>query len=221
MAKTKVKEKYLAYILTVVIPIVIILLSFKVNAFNLDFYNKEFVKYGIYEKFSEEEVKQNVNELVNYLQGKDTLTTDFFNEKEKMHLNDVKNLITYASLIFYISLIIFILLTVYFIYTKKFKIAASSFIYGGVFTFVLFLILILAIKLDFNLVFTKFHLMFFTNDLWMLDPATDNLIVLFPQGFFIDMAKRIFIYAIALAVIFILSGISTKFMLKKKKAHTL
>ncbi len=42
--------------------------------------------------------------------------------------------------------------------------------------------------LDFNELFTRFHLVAFTNDLWMLDPATDYLIMLFPEGFWYDSA---------------------------------
>ena len=42
--------------------------------------------------------------------------------------------------------------------------------------------------LDFNELFTRFHLVAFTNELWMLDPATDYLIMLFPEGFWYDSA---------------------------------
>ena len=36
-----------------------------------------------------------------------------------------------------------------------------------------------------------FHHIFFTNDLWILDPATDMLINIVPEGFFMDTAARI------------------------------
>ena len=36
-----------------------------------------------------------------------------------------------------------------------------------------------------------FHHLFFDNDLWILDPAKDNLINLLPEGFFSDTAFRI------------------------------
>ena len=44
---------------------------------------------------------------------------------------------------------------------------------------------------DFNGAFTAFHHMLFTNDLWLLDPATDRMIRMFPEPFFIDIAARI------------------------------
>ena len=39
--------------------------------------------------------------------------------------------------------------------------------------------------------FTLFHEIFFTNDLWLFDPATDYMIRMLPEGFFYDMVMRI------------------------------
>ena len=36
-----------------------------------------------------------------------------------------------------------------------------------------------------------FHEIFFTNDLWLFDPAEDYMIRMLPEGFFYDMALRI------------------------------
>ena len=44
---------------------------------------------------------------------------------------------------------------------------------------------------DFNKYFTLFHEVFFSNDLWLLDPSTDLLIRMLPEGFFFDMVARI------------------------------
>ena len=49
-------------------------------------------------------------------------------------------------------------------------------------------ILIIFIAADFDRAFTVFHLLFFTNDLWILDPATDLLVNIVPFNFFIDIA---------------------------------
>ena len=35
--------------------------------------------------------------------------------------------------------------------------------------------------------------MFFSNDLWMLNPATDRMIRMFEQQFFFDMVARILV----------------------------
>nr|MBA2450568.1 DUF1461 domain-containing protein [Chloroflexota bacterium] len=45
--------------------------------------------------------------------------------------------------------------------------------------------------LDFSELFVRFHLLSFSNDLWVLDPQRDNLIRLFPEGFWYDATVRI------------------------------
>jgi len=55
------------------------------------------------------------------------------------------------------------------------------------------IILALIISIDFTSAFEVFHKMFFNNDAWILDPSTDRLINIVPEGFFIDTAIRIVI----------------------------
>ena len=57
--------------------------------------------------------------------------------------------------------------------------------------FGLITVLGLIISTDFTKYFILFHHIFFTNDLWILDPATDMLINIVPEGFFMDTAARI------------------------------
>jgi len=38
----------------------------------------------------------------------------------------------------------------------------------------------------FDRLFLQFHVISFSNELWVLDPARDYLIMLFPQGFWYD-----------------------------------
>lgn len=51
-------------------------------------------------------------------------------------------------------------------------------------------LLALACALDFNRAFLAFHHLFFTNDLWLLNPATDLMIRLLPETFFAQVAGR-------------------------------
>lgn len=50
---------------------------------------------------------------------------------------------------------------------------------------------------DFDAAFTAFHGALFTNDLWLLDPRTDLMIRMLPEGFFRDMALRIALWTAA------------------------
>jgi integral membrane protein (TIGR01906 family) len=40
--------------------------------------------------------------------------------------------------------------------------------------------------IDFGWLFTQFHFLSFANDLWLLDPRNDYLIIMFPQQFFFE-----------------------------------
>ena len=55
--------------------------------------------------------------------------------------------------------------------------------------------------IDFDGLFTAFHRIAFTNDGWLLDPRTDLLIRLMPTGFFVTLAARVMLWAVAGAVI--------------------
>ena len=84
---------------------------------------------------------------------------------------------------------------------------------GSVVFLSILLILGLIISTDFTRYFILFHEIFFTNDLWMLDPTTDRLINMVPEGFFIDTARNIgILYGIF--VIFVLGG---SYLIKKSK----
>jgi integral membrane protein (TIGR01906 family) len=77
------------------------------------------------------------------------------------------------------------------------------------------IILIILMNIDFYKYFTVFHEIFFTNDLWLLDPAADRLINIFPQDFFTDMAFSIsYMYIGEMAVIMICSLLILKFVKK-------
>ena len=73
--------------------------------------------------------------------------------------------------------------------------------------------IILAAVLDFNRIFFLLHEILFTNDLWLLNPQTDLLIALMPEGMFMFLARRILLYILPLTA-FLLVGalISRKFI---------
>lgn len=54
------------------------------------------------------------------------------------------------------------------------------------------LVFALGVMLNFDDWFTVFHLVFFDNDLWLLDVERDRLIQMFPLEFFQDVVFLIF-----------------------------
>ena len=81
------------------------------------------------------------------------------------------------------------------------------------------LILGIACAVDFNAVFVQFHHIFFDNDLWIFDPATDYMIRMLPEGLFFDMVIRIGgIFIGILAVLLVFSFVPA--FLEKRKRKT-
>ena len=206
-------NKLLKFIFILTLILLITTLNFKLLALNFNFYQKEFSKLDIYEIIPKEIADKETLNLINYLNNKQELTTEFFNEREKLHLQDVKNLIQKTFLIFYIALILFIIMLIYFIYTKNYKIIYSSFLVS---TLLLIIILVILSLINFNFLFTQFHLISFSNDYWQLNPETDNLINLFPLQFFQDIIKKIVINIIVTSFIFIIIALVIKFTIKQK-----
>lgn len=112
-----------------------------------------------------------------------------FNEREVIHLKDVKDLFqldyrvlggTLVYTLGYAALQIF----------RGSQVGrrrlAGAIAGGGGFTLALVLGLGAVAMLDFNRFFLQFHLISFANDFWQLDPSRDYLIMLFPQGFWFD-----------------------------------
>ena len=65
----------------------------------------------------------------------------------------------------------------------------------------------------------QFHHIFFDNDLWLFDPATDYMIRMLPEGLFYDMVMRIgAIFVGGLAVVLVLSFIPQIMKQRKKLA---
>lgn len=59
-----------------------------------------------------------------------------------------------------------------------------------------------AAAIDFDALFTQFHLISFSNDLWLLDPRTDHLLQLFPDPFW-HLASSLLIGGILAQVLII------------------
>ena len=65
---------------------------------------------------------------------------------------------------------------------------------------IIFAILIYA-AIDFNSFWIQFHYLFFTNDLFFLDPNTEILINMVPEQFFFDLVMRIILMFISSVIV--------------------
>ena len=187
-------------LIVAIIPLLIILLGFRLLVFDYNFYDKEFKKNNIYDNFSENLVRAEVNNLFNYFTNDQELETDFFNEIEKIHLSDVKNLINSVINLLMLLVIIVIGFFIYYFKAKKLKIFLNSIFLGSLLNLFFIIISLILVLLNFDFIFLSFHLNLFNNDYWLLS-SNDNLINLFPQQFFYDAAIRIILYTLIISSI--------------------
>lgn len=170
------------------------------------YFEKEYTKYQVLDSLPSmtmDSLLGVTDEMMDYLKGEredlHVMTTmggqqrEFFNEREIAHMEDVRTLFLKAMSLRRICLALAAVLLLLMAVTKARmrKVLPSSLCIGTGLFFGLVTVLSLIISTDFNKYFIMFHHMFFNNDLWILDPATDMLINIVPEGFFMDTAARI------------------------------
>jgi integral membrane protein (TIGR01906 family) len=115
---------------------------------------------------------------------------NLFNERELIHLEDVRSLI---QLDYWVQrgaflVVVICALALFFGLRVGWRILVRGLFRGSFITMGLMVILALWALFGFERFFLLFHLVSFSNEYWMLDPAKDYLIRLFPEGFFYDAA---------------------------------
>ncbi len=159
------------------------------------------------------------DEFIDLTLEKDGKPFKLFNEREVSHLKDVKGLFRLVYLILLgtgVYALAFICMALF--WWRDRRRLGQGLFFGGSLTLLLMLALGLVIALDFDNFFLQFHLFSFANDFWMLDPARDYLIMLFPQGFWFDAALYCAIATAAGAII--LGGVGWWQMRKYSKHLT-
>jgi len=175
-----------------------------------DFVN-EGIKYGVLDDvgISLEDFETVSEEMFEYLRdGREELAdimttingepdTPFFNEKECLHMADCKKLFMggYALWRASIAAALIALIVLILIFRKNVAATVHSIAVGllaaaGVMTVGCITLGALVAK-DFYKYFTLFHEIFFDNDLWLLDPTTDRLLMIMPTGYFVDCVTKI------------------------------
>jgi len=134
---------------------------------------------------------------------KDGQSFTLFNEREAIHLKDVRGLFRLDYWLFLGALIYALAYVGFFIWLKEWHQLARGLLWGSGLTLGLMLLLGFSTMLNFDQFFLQFHLLSFTNELWQLDPSRDYLIMLFPRGFWYDATLFI---AIATAVGAVIMG---------------
>ena len=227
----KILQRTLASIISITAIVILLITAFEIGAYSdYGWYEKAYEKYDVLDDLEMKmpDVMHVTEEMMAYLRGNredlvvDTIVKgeeqEFFNDREKAHMVDVRNLFVGGLWIRRIALVLFLLSVVVMIKTKVEwkRLLPKSFLIGlGVFIGITpgagFLFMS-----DFNKYFTIFHEIFFDNDLWLLDPRTDLLIRMLPEGFFLDMVVRIGVIFLILLLVGVVISIVTLYVQRNK-----
>lgn len=183
-----------------------VLIGLNTVALNHSFYRELYSGLNLAEEndVSQEDINRSIDAMVDYVAGKrDDIEEaivwkgheqNAFNDKETAHMKDVKALYLRFAIVTGL-LVLFTVILGWLCHKRHPERWLEYEALGIVQAFVCFAILLLVFGImamqDFTAFWTGFHKVFFTNDLWLLDPATDFMIVICPETMFSTLITRI------------------------------
>ncbi len=212
------------------LPIVLLTASIGWAANSLWLYKYGFEKYNVSQTtgLAEVELETAARGLIGYFNSDDefiSLTVvkdgkpfELFNQREIIHLKDVKGLVWLDYRLLLGTLVYVLAYAGFSLFWRRrryWRRLAWGVIGGGGITLALMLALGLGMLLNFDRLFLQFHLISFANELWLLDPTKDYLIMLFPRGFWYDAA--IFCASLTAGLAVILGGVSGGYLLSARR----
>ena len=207
------------WIFILCLPVLLLTGSIGWAANSLWLYESGFEKFDIKDVtgLAEPELEKAARDLISYFNSgeeyiditveKDGEPLVLFNQREIIHLKDVKGLFRLDYLVLLGTLVYALgygAVSLYRGNRRQRRQFARNVITGSGITLGVMVALGLGTLLGFDRLFWKFHLISFANDFWLLDPTRDYLIMLFPHGFWFDVTL-VCTVAVALAAV-ILGG---------------
>ena len=199
--QSKMKKKLILTSINLIVILIALLIPFFIYTnniekyvFDLNFYEKQYEINNV----NEANQTQVTKEMFNYFRNKDSLIkTDTFNPKEKHHLNEVKVLLNKLfDLKKSVILGLIGLFSILFFLSKEedlFLRKSAQAILGSSIIILVSILLGLLLFADFSSSFFNFHTLIFDSNTWILNPETDLMIRLFPEPFFVNITKGIFL----------------------------
>ena len=227
------------YRVTITIAMLLVIFALLITGFQLavygdshyGFYKKEYEKYRVTDDLNMkiDNVMAVTEHMMAYLIGKEeklSIVTDvdgehqdFFNEQDRLHMADVRNLFLGGLKLRNYAVILAIILMIV-LRAKKAdfrRLVPQGYLQALFVYLILAAILGVAMSIDFTSCFTLFHKLFFTNNLWIFDPETDYMIRMLPEGFFSDMVIRVGVIFIVLLVVPGVTAVVYSWKRKKKE----
>lgn len=230
----KQTQKISAVIMMFLLIGVLLLTSFQVAIYGdsqYRFYEREYKKYQVADSLNMtmDNIMDVTDQMMAYLIGNkaelsvitdvDGETQDFFNEQDRFHMGEVKDLFLGGLKIRNIMLVAVLLILILLAAWKAdlIKLLPRAYFVTLGITGVITVVLGGLFASDFDKYFRIFHEIFFDNDQWMFDPATDYMIRMLPEGLFFDFVIRIGWMFLLGAGILLLLSLAAKRRWKKEE----
>ncbi|MEA5003414.1 MAG: TIGR01906 family membrane protein [Christensenella sp.] len=215
-SKRSVSTLIFAVIATILIVFSVVVACVQGFAFDSAFYKQEYASLGTAAKLDAAgaaNIDLATDQLLGYLQGQEesldlVMGTDdwgqeYYNDREKAHMIDVKALYQNALTFMVAGFCVGGALLMYCMLHKKrayLKQTLRVYFFTTVGILVFFVCIGIWAAVDFNNFWISFHHVFFTNDLWILDPQTSRMIIMFEEQLFADLVARILATFLAIVV---------------------
>lgn len=200
------KNRVLSVLFGITIWISLLLSVIHISSLDIKFYENKYNELDVAENIgiSSDELMIATDVLLDYLVGKtdslevyatiDGVNQEVFNDTEKAHMIDVQVLFVNTVIIRNISIGL-MLISGIILYLLNRKDTVSVIVQGikqaSLMLGVVFAFLVTFAVLDFDSFWIYFHKVLFRNDLWLLNPVTDNLILMVPLPFFFSLVSLI------------------------------
>ena len=200
-------------ILAVSIPVLIISGTVNVYAQSADLYRYGFAKYQISKATGISNVQLNgvAQRMVDFFNGKQLspqvtvqvngLDRQLYSQKELVHLDDVRSIISVFKILQTVAILSFLAAGAFVFAALGMRRLLRGIQAGAIATVSVMGLLVAWALIDFDSLFYLFHIVSFSNDLWLLDPSRDYLIMMFTESFFYDAAIMVIATVMAEAVI--------------------
>lgn len=187
-------DKFVKYVQILSIPVIIFFISFLLVFLNYSFYESHITHARGMEL---------TNALFEYFfSANNVINFEGLNERERSHLADVRRVLLASFFVFLMVLFLFLLSFVFVKYERY------VFFYGGL---IMIAICILIPIVPFEILFNKFHELFFATDSWIF-PYDNLLVSVYTMKFFEAFFTRIVLQALIISfAIIILSVFVARF----------
>lgn len=193
-----------------------------------DFFAREYTKIGNAQAMGmhTDDLTAATMRMIDYMEGRvETIDMEvtvhgvrvnMFNERESAHMVDVRALYLGWRTAAWIFLALYIALILLLLVKKAPWQIVRAFLAAALLFVVLLLVLCAFAVADFDAFWTAFHHVFFSNDLWLLDPATSRMINMMPLQLFYDIVLQL---VLRFALPFVAAATLCGVLLRRKKAR--